>query len=202
MIDLPEWPAPRSATPRVQDFGGFLDGAAGAETIRVNRLGNRYSVAFTMPPLANQKDGRIWVNRLIKGQKEGARIAYPLLDFDPGAPNLSPSTPIVVDGAGQAGQVLALMNGVPGYAYKEGQPVSLEINGQHYLDFVADTAIVGADGKVDLPLTQMLRKSPPSGSVLHVAEPKIEGFVRGDAFSWEIALERMIGLSFDIWESR
>jgi hypothetical protein len=202
MIVFPEWPAPRKAVPRVQDFGGYLDGAAGSETIRVNHLGNRYAVAFTMPPLENRKEGRIFVNRLIKGQKEGVRIEYPLLDFDPGAPNRSDSSPIVVDGAGQAGEFLAITNGVPGYAYFEGQPVSLEIGGQHFFDFVAESTIVGANGKAVIQLSQMIRKPPTVGSVLHVAKPMIEGVPRGSEVQWEIALERMFALSFEIWESR
>ncbi|MGE6693354.1 hypothetical protein ACQKE8_13025 [Sphingobium limneticum] len=202
MIILPAWPAPRDVVARVQDFGGYLDGAAGSETIRVNHLGNRYAVTMIMPKLENQKQGRIWVNRLVKGQREGVRIEYPLLDFDPGAPNRSDGSPITVDGAGQAGEFLAVMNGVPGYAYLEGQPVSLEIDGQHFFDFVAEPSIVGPDGKAVIQLSQMIRKPPLAGSILHVAKPMIEGFVRGNEVSWEIALERLIGLSFEIWESR
>ena len=202
MIILPEWPAPRDVVARVQDFGGFLDGAAGSEAIRVNHLGNRYAVTIIMPKLDNQKQGRIWVNRLVKGQREGVRIEYPLLDFDPGTPNRSDGSPITVDGGGQAGEFLAVMNGVPGYRYLEGQPVSLEIDGQHFFDFVAEPSVVAPNGKAVIQLSQMIRKPPLVGSILHVAKPMIEGFVRGNEVSWEIALERLIGLSFEIWESR
>lgn len=41
MIDLPDWPAPNGATPRVLDFGGFLQPASGAQVQRLNRMGNR-----------------------------------------------------------------------------------------------------------------------------------------------------------------
>jgi len=202
IIELPQWPCARSVTPRELDFGGFLEAPGGAETQRANRPGNRYAATFDMPVLENAKEGRIWVNRLIKGKKVGARIAYPLLDFDPGAPNMSDGSPIVVDGAGQSGVMLAVQNVWPGYAFLEGQPVSLEISGQHYLDFVAEPAIVGANGKVTIQLTNMLRKPPVAGSVLHVAKPMMEGFVMGDAFSWEIALERDFNISFEIRETR
>ena len=202
MIDLPTWPAPNGAVPRVLDFGGFLEAPGGAETQRVNQLGNRYAVAFSMPPLDNHKEGRIWVNRLLKGMKQGARIAYPLLDFDPGAPNVSAGTPIIVDGANQAGLNLAVQNVQPHYFFREGQPVSLEIGGQHFFDFVAENVAAGSDGKATIQLTQMIRKPPPAGSVLHVARPMIEGFIMGDPVSWEIAIERNFGLSFEISESR
>lgn len=202
MIILPSWPGARSAVPRELDYGGFSEPGGGAEVQRINRKGNRYAMAITMPPLDNNKLGRIWVNRLIKGRKEGARIEYPLLDFDPGTPNLSNETPIVVDGVGHAGTSLAVMNLHPGYAFFEGQPFSLEISGQHYFDFLAEPAIVSANGKVTLSLTQELRKPPIAGSVLHVAKPMIEGFVRGDPLSWELALRRTVELSFELHETR
>lgn len=202
MIDLPSQPGPNGAVPRVLDFGGFLEAPGGAETQRVNQLGNRYAVSFTMPPLINHKAGRVWVNRLLKGMQEGARIKYPLLDFDPGAPHVATGTPIVVDGTGQAGRILAIQNVQPGYTFREGQPVSLEIAGQHYFDFIAEASLTGANGKAAVTLTQMLRKPPLAGSVLHVAKPMIEGFIMGDPVSWQIALERNFAISFEIRESR
>ncbi|MED5545801.1 MAG: hypothetical protein VYD90_11170 [Pseudomonadota bacterium] len=202
MILAPAEPYANGATPRVIDFGGFLEGAAGAQTQRANQLGNRYAVAFTLPPLENDHDGRIWVNRLLKGMQEGFRMEYPLLDFHPGTPNRSDGSPVVVDGGGQAGKLLVIRNLTPHYAFREGQPFSLEIEGQHYLDFIAENAIADAAGSVTIQLTQMLRKPPPDGAVLHIAKPMIEGFVMGDPVSWEIALNRCIGLSFEIRESR
>lgn len=202
MILLPDWPGPNSAVPRVMDFGGFLEGAAGAETQRVNQLGNRYAVTFTMPPLENEREGRIWVNRLLKGMQEGVRMEYPLLDFYPGTPNRANGTPVVVDGAGQAGKLLTIRNLQPNYAFCEGQPFSLEISGQHYFDFVAANAIADAAGDAEIQLTQMLRKPPLDGSILHIAKPMIEGFVMGDPVTWEIALARYLSIGFEIRESR
>lgn len=202
MILLPAYPAPRSAVPRELDFGGFLEAPGGAETQRANHPGNRYATTFEMPVMENAKTGRIWVNRLIKGKKVGARIPYPLLDFDPGAPNMPDGSPIVVDGEGQSGVMLAVQNVWPGYAFLEGQPISLEISGQHFLDFVAEPTTAGADGKATIQLTNMLRKPPVAGSVLHVATPMMEGFVMGDEFSWQIAVERFFSISFEIRETR
>ena len=201
VIDLPGWPGARDATPRVLDFGGFLEPPTGAEEQRINRLGNRYAVSFIMPPLTG-KDGRIWVNRLVRGRNEGARIEYPLLDFDPGAPNLANGTPIMVDGNGQAGRLLHIRNVTPRYAFLEGQPFSLEIGGQHYLDFIAAPVIVGADGKATILLSQMLRQEPIDGNVLHVTKPMIEGWVKGSETAWNLALNRTVGLEFEIHERR
>ncbi|TYC93050.1 hypothetical protein [Novosphingobium sp. BW1] len=202
VIALPSYPGPTSVTARVIDFGGFLEGAAGAQTQRANQLGNRYAIAVSLPPLDNDQEGRVWLNRLLKGLSQGVLMPYPLLDFYPGTPNRSDGSPVVVDGAGQAGKFLVIRNLTPHYAFREGQPFSLEIEGQHYLDFIAENAIADAAGSVTIQLTQMLRKPPPDGAVLHIAKPMIEGFVMGDPVSWEIALNRCIGLSFEIRESR
>lgn len=202
VIALPSHPKANNVSPRVMDMGGFLEAPGGAETQRANHPGSRYAVTFALPPLDNVREGRIWVNRLLKGMQYGARIAYPLLDFNPGTPNRADGTAITVDGLGQAGHTLAVQGLQPHYAFVEGQPVSLEIDGQHYLDFVAENVIAGADGKVQIRLTQMLRRPPTADSVLHVAKPMIEGFIMGNPVSWEIAVDRNFGISFEIRETR
>lgn len=197
MIVLPSEPYANGATARVIDAGGYLQPPGGGEVQRINRLGNRYAVSFAMPPLENDRDGRIWVNRLLRGMQEGARMDYPLLDFDPGAPGR-----FVVDGGGQAGTSLKLRGGTPHYAFREGQPFNVVIGGDSYLDFIAEQAIADASGGVTITLTQMLRKMPADGGALNLARPVIEGFLIGDAMSWEISLARHIGLSFEIHEAR
>lgn len=196
MIILPTWPGARRAVPRVLDYGGILEPASGAKTQRLNRLGNRYGVAFEMPPLENKDEGLIWVNRLIRGQKEGARMEYPLLDFDPGTPG-----DFVVDGDGQSGTSLAIRGGTPGYQFKEGQPFTLQIHDQLYFDFVAADALADGSGNAVITLTQMLRAEPHDAGVLLIQQPVIEGWVMGDAVSWELSLERNVGLSFEIHET-
>lgn len=197
MILLPTYPGPRSAVPRVLDFGGFLEPPSGAEVTRINRLGNRYAVAFDMPPLENAGDGRIWANRLVRGMKEPVRMEYPLIDFDPGAPGA-----FVVDGAEQAGTSLNVRGGTPQYMFQEGQPFSLIIAGRSYLDFIAEQTIADASGRATITLTQMLRASPADGDPLNFSQPIIEGYVMGDTTSWELAVERVVGISFDIVEAR
>lgn len=202
MIILPARPGRRLDAPRLIDFGGFLTPDSGGPMQRINRLGNRYALAITMPPVRGAA-GRILVNRLIRGKMEGVRTSWPLDDFDPGTPNVANGSAIVIDGAGQAGTTLAVMNVAPRYAFREGQPISLEISGQHYFDFVSAPAKAGADGKVSLQLTLPLRKPPATGSVLHVAKPMIEGFIVGSEIAWEQALSGYReNIQFEIQEAR
>lgn len=197
MIVLPTNPASSRAIPRVLDFGGVQQPDSGAESQRHNKLGNRYGVAFELPPMKNKDVGRIYVNRLIRGQREGARMRYPLLDFDPGTPGN-----FVVNGSGQAGTMLNIDGGAPFYAFKEGQPFHLSIGGHLYFDFIAADATANGSGAATITLTQMLRKPPIDGDALEFVEPCIEGWVVDDQVSWEIALNRNIGLSFEIHEAR
>ncbi len=124
-------------------------------------------------------------------------MAYPLIGFNPGSPGA-----FTVNGAGQSGTSLAIKGGTPRYAFKEGQPFSMIVNGQSYFDFIAAPTIADASGNATITLTQMLRVSPTNGAALNFAKPIFEGFVMGDALSWELSLERHVGLSFDIAEAR
>lgn len=201
MIIIPEKPASRVDVPRLIDFGGFLTPAGGGPVQRLNRLGNRYAVTVTMPPMRGSQ-ARIFVNRLIRGKSEGARMAWPLDGFDPGAP-LVGGAPVVVDGSGQAGRQLSIRSIAPHYAFREGQPISLEVDGQHYFDFIAQATVVGAGGTATITLSQMLRIEPPDGAVLHVAKPMIEGFIVGSEISWEQAISGFTeGIQFEIQEAR
>lgn len=196
MIALPTWPGPRTATPGVLDFGGILTPENGAATQRINRKGNRYKVAFAMPPLTPEQ-GRVWVNRLVRGQRQGARMEYPLLDFDPGTPGS-----FVVDGAGQSGTSLNIKGGTAGYQFKEGQPFNYVVDGQYFLDFIAADATADGAGDATITLSQMLRIEPADNDPLVIATPMVEGWVVGDQLAWELALERTVGLSFEIQEAR
>jgi hypothetical protein len=197
MIVLPTWPGARRAVPRVLDFGGVLEPSSGAATQRMNRLGNRYGVTFEMPPLTNADEGRIWINRLIRGKLAGARMEYPLLDFKPGTPGS-----FVVNGAGQAGTTLNIKGGTPGYTFKEGQPFNLIIGDEYYLDFIAADVTADGSGNAGITLSQMMRAQPSNNDALLITQPVVEGWVVGDQLSWELALNRSIGLSFEIHEAR
>ena len=202
MIIIPDKPASRVDAPRLIDFGGFLTPSGGGPLQRLNRMGNRYAVTVTMPPMRG-REARVFMNRLIRGKSEGARMAWPMDGFDPGTPHLSIGTPVTVDGAGQAGRQLALRSVAPRYAFREGQPVSLEVDGQHYLDFIAAPAIVAADGRVTVTLSQMLRVEPPDGAIFHITRPMIEGFIVGSEIAWEQALSGFVeGVQFEIQEAR
>lgn len=196
MIDLPTWAVPNGASPFLIDFGGFLTPGLGAEEQRIDRMGNRFGLAVTFPPLTSQQRGRILVSRLVRGKTEGIRIEYPLLSFKPGAPGS-----VVVDGASQSGRTLAVRGANPAYAFREGQPISIErADGRHYLHFVDSETIADASGEAELPISPMLRYEFADGATVHVAKPMIEGFVHGDEWRWSLSVAHLVSVEFEIRE--
>ena len=155
MIDLPETPTPASATPGLIDFGAFLTPALGGPVQRVERMGSRFKISVSMPPMKNPLTGRQWIARLIKGKQEGARMAWPLQGFDPGSPGT-----VRVNGASQSGRNLIVDGFTPNYTAREGQFFSIETGGQHFMYMVAEQVTANASGQATLAIEPMLRRSP------------------------------------------
>lgn len=196
MIELPEWAVPNGATPFLLDYGGFIEPSLGGEVQRIDRMGNRFGVALTFPPFTNKERGRIVVSRLMRAKTEGLRVPYPLLDFDPGAPGA-----VVVDGAGQAGRTLIVRGCTPHYAFREGQPLSIErADGRHYLHFVDEPVYADATGDAALSISPMLRYEFADGASVHIRQPMIEGFAGGDEWRWQMSVDRLISVEFELRE--
>jgi len=195
MIDLPDHPSPAAAAPALIDFGAFLTPSLGGPVQRVQRMGSRFKIACTMPPMPNPVLGRQWISRLVRGKHEGARMAWPLQGFDPGTPGT-----ILVSAAGAAGRSLPVQGATPNYVFREGQFFSLEIFSRFYLYMITAETFASATGTATLPIEPMLRVSPPAGAACHFGKPLIEGFIMGEAFQWEMALANFVGMSFELVE--
>jgi len=195
MIDLPDHPQPASAAPALLDFGAFLTPSLGGPVQRVERMGSRFKIACSMPPMPNPQLGRQWVAKLIRGKQEGARMAWPLQGFDPGTPG-----DILVAAAGAAGRSLQVKAATPYYVFREGQFFSVVISGRHYLYMVTAEVIASATGTATLAIEPMLRVSPPLNAVCYFGKPMVEGFIFGESFQWEMALANFVGMSFELAE--
>jgi hypothetical protein len=195
MIDLPDYPSPAAATPALQDFGAFLTPSLGGPVQRVERMGNRFRISVTMPPMPNPKLGRLWIAKLVRAKQEGGRMPWPLLGFDPGVPGN-----VLVNAGGAAGRSLAVKGATPNYIFREGQFFSILIGGKHFLYMVTAEAIASATGTATLAIEPMLRVSPPADAPCHFGKPMVEGFIMGDAFQWEMALANFVGVAFDLAE--
>lgn len=196
MIELPSTPAPADAVIRPVDFGAVLTPPLGGALQRINRLGNRHAVTFTMPTMRYEPDGRIWAARLVQAQTGGARMRFYQPGFDPG----DPGDP-VVDGAGQLGSSINLRGFTPGYQIREGQAFSVTRGSRHYLMMAAGNVTANSSGEAEVPLTQMIRALLYDGDECHFVQPMIEGLLTGDAISWALHPGRVAdGFSFTITE--
>lgn len=193
MINLPDTPAPNGCEVSVIDFGGYLTPPLGGTVQRLNRPGNRFAIKVDMPPM--YKDiGRPFISALIKAKRAGLRMKFPLQDFDPG----DPGTP-VVNGTGQLGITLNI-RGLGVYKVEEGQFFSIEQGGQHFLYMFTQTKTSEVGGTLSVEIEPPLRKATVDGAALHIEQPMIEGYVLGQEWAWQLALDNLDRLSFSIHE--
>lgn len=197
MIDLPIYPQPSAMTPSEIDFGTILSPPTGGEDQRLNRLGNKHRFQISMPPMPSAKLGRQWLIDLKRAKKEGARMPFPLLGFEPGA-----SGAVVVNGSTAAGSTLLVRGAWSNYVFRNGAPFSIEVGGRHYLHFVAGEVIASDTGTATLTIDPPLRKQPSDADVCHFGTPMIEGFIEGDEFSWQMSVDHFLGFDFSIREAR
>jgi hypothetical protein len=195
MITFPDDIVPNGATPSMLEYGGVIRPATGAETLNLLRNGNRFRVDMTLAPQTAEAR-RVAVARLLSAKTEGLRVAYPLQGVDQ-----SGGGSMVVNGAGQSGNAIALRGGTPGFVIREGWWLSLvRADGRHYLHNVRAPWTIGGDGAALVAISPNLRHPFADGATVNLAMPMIEGLVDG-AISWNLQVGGIIdGIGFSIEE--
>jgi hypothetical protein len=191
MIDLPTFAIPGSFQGTLNDAGFTQSGVQSDDYIP--RKGSRYTVGFTYGPYTPDQ-GRIMVARLIAGKQGGVRIKLPILHSQG-----SPGSPVV---ASATGRTLAISGLTPGYAILEGYWLSLVKTGQHFLHSVGIGATASAGGTATIELNELLRDTFTAGSVVHLAQPQVEGLIVGDEWSWQFDANCVTPIEFTIKEVR
>lgn len=184
-IELPQPRLPRSAVPKLLDWGSDQKAPQGGSFQRLNRLGNRFALELAYPRLKPEPDGRILASRLRRAKTEGALFPFP----QPGLAIGNPGAP-VVDGAGQSGSMLALRGFTPGYRVREGQFFSIIDGGRRYLHEAAAETIADAGGRLVLAINPMLRIRPGNAAICEFAKPYIEGIVSGSSMDVELTIAK------------
>ena len=197
-ILLPSTPGPASAEPGYMEWGGTLRPVFGGAMQKLLRLGDRFAIDVTMPPLRTEAAGRVWVSKLIQAQRQGAIFSWPQLDLNVGTPGAP-----VVDGAGQAGSTIRIKGLTGNYTVRDGQFFSIIHGGRRYLHMAtADTNASSGGIIAALPIAPMLRIQPSNGAICEFVEPMIEGLIEGDSRTWTLDVARLTGLSFRIIEAK
>lgn len=191
MIELPASPAPNGMEPALLDYGLIQRGAS---SLRVNRAGNRWRIAFSYPPMQPDK-ARTFTGRLTRAKRDGVKVALPLI-VPQGAPGAT-----VVDGAGQSGTTLAVRGFNAGYPIKEGfWLTAVDADGVGYLHQVAETVRADASGEAILTIEPPLRTPLANGAAVELSEPWIEGFIDGEEWGWSIPVNRLVSVGFTVEE--
>jgi hypothetical protein len=192
MIDLPTFAIPASFQATFNDAGFTQSGIQSDDYIP--RKGGRCTVGFTFGPYTPNQ-GRVMVSRLIAGKQGGVRVKLPLLHSQG-----SPGTPLL-NGAVTSGRTIAIDGLTPGYVIQEGFWLSLVKSGRHYLHSVGVGATANGSGQATIELNELLRDTFAAGTVVHLAQPQVEGLLQGDA-SWTFDINRVIPIEFTLKEVR
>lgn len=184
-ILLPTSPGPRAAKMNLMSFGTILTPFLGGPTQRINRLGTRWSMLVSMPPLMADPDGRVWANALAQAVEAGATMPI-VQDIDTG----SPGTPVVSANVA-TGSVLPLSGMTPGYQLRAGQFVSIIHGGRRYVYAIREDVTVGAGGTISATIFPLLRTALSAGDIVEIATPMIEGWI-DSAFGWDVLQTPMI----------
>lgn len=197
VIDLPSWAVPNGAEPYLRDFGTVLTPFLGGPEQRINRLGTRFGLRVTLPPMHTRDQALIIQSRLLRAREDRLRMEWPQPDFDVGTPGIPR-----VSAAVAAGMSVPIKGMTPGYVAKEGQMLSIVRNGRRYMHMFAADGTVAADGTLPATIWPMIRASLLNNDVIELAPPMIEGLVSpGDELSWQISVDRLASFSFTISES-
>lgn len=192
-IALPTDIAPEDQVPYLIDFGGSLEPYLGGISQRIDRLGSRWGLEVSLPPLFVE-EARVWFSRLVQAKREDGLLPWPQ------SPDVGDVGTPRVNGAGQNGTSLSI-DGLPaGKAVKEGWFFSLIAGGRRYLHLIVADVSANGGGAATLTIEPELRVIPPDNAVIELAAPFIEGEIQGDTVRMSINLLTEYGFSFVIAE--
>jgi hypothetical protein len=196
-VVLPATPGPVDQQWAPVDFGGFLRPPLGGPVQRLNRLGNRWIVAVTLPSM-QRAQAAAWIALLNLGLTSGVQwtIRQPGLTVGtPGAPRVS--------GTGHAGTLLPVSGGSANYVFRQSQWISLLSEGARFLHMIAAQTALDGSGAGTLPLIPALRAPPTNNDPITVVDPVIVGWLNSaESASWSIDRARLYGLRFTIEEGQ
>lgn len=197
IIEMPDWVVPSSADVFLRDFGTVLTPFLGGPEQRINRLGTRFGLRITLPPMPTRDKALVVQSRLLRAREDRLRMEFPQPDFDTG----TPGAPLIA-AAVTSGVALPLKGMTPGYTVKEGQYLSVVHAGRRYVYIFAADGTVASGGTLTAAIWPLLRVPLSINDVVEIAAPRLEGLVSpGDELSWQISVDRVASFSFTLAES-
>lgn len=169
--------------------------STGAAIQTIYRPGSRWALDFTFPKMPANV-GRGFTSRLVRAQREGLRMAVPLLGVSQGAPGMP-----LVNGNYPSGTVLPLKGCAPGYVFGEGYWLTLiDAAGEYYLHQVVGSAAANGSGNVTLSIETPIRTPLLNNATVLVAAPMVQGIIEN--ISWGMQVGGLIdGIGFTLEEA-
>jgi hypothetical protein len=192
---FPTLPRAASAVLGLSDNAGRLKPPTGGPSQTILRPGDRRYARVTLPTLdADCADA--WIAVMIRHKTEGGsvRLTLPLKPAD-GLP-----AGAQIDGAGQAGALLAIKGLGVGQILKPNRNFSIIVSGRSYLHSTTSQTTADGTGKAIATIGPMLRVSPGNGLALNFTAPIIEGELDLGPVEWTVERLRFVGVSFTITE--
>ncbi|KQO13284.1 hypothetical protein [Sphingomonas sp. Leaf242] len=184
------------AEPELIDFGASLSPFLGGPSQRLDRLGTRHAISVQMPTMSVEREGRLWIVRLIRAKQEDCFVEFQQPGFKIGIPGNSITVSAAVDG----GRVLSVTGGRPGYSVREGQALTLTSRGRRFFYLASARSVFSASGQTQIELAVPLREEATIGDSVDLRKPVMAGRIMEDGWKWSIDTARNVGLSFRIEE--
>jgi hypothetical protein len=181
-VTLPALPGQARVTPTYRDFSGRLVPPSGGQEQRVARLGDRWALRFTLPPMA-EAQALAFVAAQTKAATEGATLR--------GVFPRRGAAPTGMTGIGAVNSTIVAASAVADVVV--GMFFSFESGGHAYLHQV--TGISGGNLSIGPRLRAALN------GALNFTAPVIEGFL-DSTITWDAERLAHSGVTFTISEDR
>jgi hypothetical protein len=195
-VSLPSLPDLAQVSARLVDFQSVLTPILGGPVQTIQRLGARFAVDVTLPPLEPVDAASFLAARMkARAENETLTLAWPQAEVW----SVIAGSP-VVNGAGQAGARLNISGLTAGQTVPAGRFFSFQAGGRHYLHVTTQAVTANGSGQVQLHVAPLLRASPANGAALNFSAPVVEGLLTGNV-EWTLERLRWTSTAFTLAEN-
>lgn len=200
MIDLGGLPRGTTYEFTQVTYATDLSASFGGTDLRLNRAGDRWQLAVTVPSLRYADCGMAQLADLTAGYAQGVSLEIP----QPGLVHRGEPGSLVVDGGSQAGTTLNIGGGNQNFLFRKGQMVSVKktvgAGTRRYLYMATAATRIDGAGEATLSIWPALRRAPANGDVVEVLKPRIEGNIMERGLAWRPNRFGALELAFTIRE--
>ncbi len=195
-VSLPSLPDLAQVSARLVDFQSVLTPTLGGPVQTIQRLGARFAVDVSLPPLEPVDAASFLAARMkARAENETLTLAWPQAEVW----SVIAGSP-VVNGAGQAGARLNIAGLTSGQTVPAGRFFSFEAGGRHYLHVTTQAVTASPSGQVQLHVAPLLRATPANGAALNFSAPVVEGLLTGNV-EWTLERLRWTSTAFTLSEN-